>query len=49
VDAVAAPDGRGQLMLVSAFFEGRKHTVEPGDQKITCAAQLNGKAGVENI
>ncbi len=49
VDAVAAADGRGELMLEGAAFQHLQQLVHVGDQDVGGALQLHGEAGVEYV
>ena len=49
VDAVAAADGRGQLMFKGAAFDDGEQLVEILDQQVRRAGQLDREAGVEDV
>ena len=49
VDAVAAPDGRGQLVLVGPPLQRREQRVEIGDQDVRRPGELHAEAGVEHV
>ena len=49
VDAVRAPDGGGELMLLRAPLQGREEAVEIGEQDVGRAGELHGERGVEHV
>ena len=49
VDAVAAADGGGKLVLEGSALEGREHVVNVGEQKIGGAHELHVEAGIEHV
>ena len=49
MDAVAAADGRGQLVLERAALEHFEQRVEVGDQQVGRLLQLHREAGVEHV
>ena len=49
MDAVAAPDGDGALVLEGAALEGGEHQVEIGEQQVGGLGELDRKAGVEHV
>ena len=49
VDAVAATDARGELVLHGPALDGGEHEVDVLDQHVRGAGELNGEAGVEHV
>ena len=49
VNAVAAPDGGGELVLARAARERFQHQIHVLDQQVGGARQLHGQAGVEHV
>ena len=49
MDAVAAADGRRQLVLEGAALQHREQGVEIGDQDVGGAGELDREAGVEHV
>ena len=49
VDAVAAPDGRGQLVLLGAAAKRGQQRVDVGQQDVGGADELHAEAGVEDV
>ncbi len=49
MDAVAAADRRGQLVLEGAALQHREQLVEIGDQDVGGLAELDREAGVEHV
>ena len=49
MDAVAAADGRGQLVLEGAPLQRRQHQVDVLEQQVGGPGQLHGEAGVEHV
>ena len=49
VDAVAAPDRRGQLVLDGAALERFEKRIEISEENVARLRKLHGKAGVEHV
>ena len=49
MDAVAAADGDGVLVLEGALLQRRQKRVEIGEQDVAGARKLHGEAGVEHV
>src|SRR5690606_31716683 len=49
MNAMAASDGDGVLVLESTFLERGEKAVQIGEQQVRSAHQLNREAGVENV
>src|SRR3546814_13365737 len=49
MNAVAAADSRGQLVLKSAALDDVQQLVDIRQQYVRCAGELHGQAGVEHV
>ncbi len=49
VDAVAAADGGGELVLEGARLERREQAIDVGDEHVGGAHELHGETGIEDI